>query len=256
MKAKKYLGQHFLHQKSTAEKIVRLLSDVPEADQIWEIGPGHGALTTHLVLTASKPITLIETDQELIPELELAFPQCRIIPADFLRLNLDQLAGNQRVQIIGNFPYNISSQIVFHILDHHEMVCEVVGMFQKEMADRIASGPGTKSYGILSVLTQAFYQVRHCMNVSPGHFTPPPKVQSSVIRLTHREDIDPVAREPLFRTLVKSAFNQRRKMLRNSLKAYYPDEVLQSESIFTKRPEQLTLHEFYSLTAACLNFRQ
>lgn len=252
VKAKKYLGQHFLHQRSTAEKIVRLLSDLPESDLVVEIGPGHGALTEHLIQLVHKPILLIETDQDLIAELQHNYPQCEVIHADFLKLDLTTITGGRTMQIIGNFPYNISSQIVFRILDNVQYIPEVVGMFQKEMADRIASKPGSKSYGILSVLTQAWYRVESCIAVSPGHFTPPPKVQSSVISMHRLETIDPRAEEPMFRTIVKSSFNQRRKMLRNSLKAFYPETLLAEEAIFTRRPEQLTLQDFYYLTTLCL----
>lgn len=252
VKAKKYLGQHFLHQRSTAEKIVRLLSELPESALVVEVGPGHGALTEHLVHSVHKPILLIETDQDLIEELKQKYPQCQVIHADFLKLDLATLTGGRTMQVIGNFPYNISSQIVFRILDYVQYIPEVVGMFQKEMADRIASKPGSKSYGILSVLTQARYQVESCITLSPGHFVPPPKVQSSVIRLRRLPTVDPLAQEPLFRSIVKSSFNQRRKMLRNSLKVYFPEAVLLEEAIFTRRPEQLTLQDFYHLTTLSL----
>ena len=246
VKAKKSLGQHFLKDQNIARKIVGSLKAQGITD-VLEIGPGMGVLTKYLLENTAYTTHVVEIDNESIEYLVENYPNLkeRIIAGDFLNLKLDQLF-NQPFAIIGNFPYNISSQIFFKILEHRNQIHELVGMIQKEVAERIAEKPGTKTYGILSVFLQAFYDIEYLFTVPPQVFAPPPKVKSAVIRLTRNARKELGCNEKLFFSVVKTAFNQRRKTMHNSLKSIIhtsvPNDVLQ------KRPEQIGVQEFIMLT--------
>jgi len=245
---KKHLGQHFLKDDNIARKIVASLP--PDARSILEIGPGMGVLTKFLLGFKEKECYFMDTDRESIQFLNAAFPENtgRFIHADFLKFNLSALFPDKFV-VIGNFPYNISSQILFKVLDHRQQVSDVVGMIQKEVAERLAAGPGSKTYGILSVLLQAFYRVEYLFTVNETVFIPPPKVKSAVIRLTRNEREKLDCDEALFFKVVKTAFNQRRKTLRNSLKTFYIDyERGELGHLAGKRAEELGVEDFVSLT--------
>src|SRR5574344_121063 len=242
VKAKKYLGQHFLTDLNIAENIVNSLSE--STLSVLEIGPGMGVLTQFLI---QKPYQtyVAEIDSESVAYLEAKYPELssHIIAQDVLELDLKKLFSGH-FSIIGNFPYNISSQILFKVLDEKEQVDEVVGMFQKEVAERVASEPHHKAYGILSVLLQAYYDIEYLFTVNENVFNPPPKVKSAVIRLRKRPNPNISVPYPVLKNLVKTAFNQRRKTLRNSLKTLnYPLDFLQ-DPIFNKRPEQLSVEDF------------
>lgn len=250
VKAKKHLGQHFLVDKNIARKIVESLQNSGDYNQVLEVGPGMGVLTDFLLQNKEYETWLIDIDKESITYLHNKYPllQERIICADFLAFPLDSIFSAD-FAIIGNFPYNISSQILFKVLEHRHQIPEVVGMFQKEVAVRIASKPGTKDYGILSVLIQAFYEVDYLFTVNPGVFNPPPKVTSAVIRLK-RNAVDKLSvDEKLFFRVVKTAFNQRRKTLRNALSLFLDgkDEI-KSDSVFNLRAERLSVAQFIELT--------
>ena len=250
MRAKKSLGQHFLVEETIAAKVSNSIKDLGGVKQILEVGPGKGMLTKYLD-RREETLWLVETDKDMIPVLHHRFPHLKshLIHADFLRWNLTA-RFNEPLILIGNFPYNISSQIVFKMLEHRSMIPQMVGMFQKEVGKRIAAGPGSKTYGILSVLVQSFYQVEYLFDVSPGCFQPPPKVVSGVIRVTKKEQIlvKPSLERLLFQ-VVKMAFNQRRKMIRNSLKQILPSALAQDHPMLTLRPEQITVEGFYNLTS-------
>lgn len=246
--AKKSLGQHFLHNLEIAERIAETL--VQYNLPILEVGPGMGVLTQYL--TIKYPDTkVVEIDTESIAYLRVAFPSLipHIIEADFLTLPLDKVFDGAPFLLIGNYPYNISSQIFFHMLEYKELIPAAAGMLQKEVAARLASGPGSKEYGILSVLLQAWYDVEYLFSVGPGNFNPPPKVQSGVIRLTRNQRTKLGCDEQLFKQVVKTVFNQRRKMLRNSLKPLLNEQQLpESHPLLQKRPEQLAVDDFITLT--------
>ena len=248
VKAKKHLGQHFLIDENIAKKIAESLNG-ENYDDVLEIGPGMGVLTKYL-LEKDYTTHVIEIDTESVEYLKAHYLNLsdRIISKDFLKLNLDDFFGNKQFAIIGNFPYNISSQIVFKTLENKHRIPEFSGMFQKEVAKRIAEGPGSKVYGIISVLTQAFYDVEYLFTVPPSVFNPPPKVDSGVIRLIRKENYTLPVDEKLFFKVVKTAFNQRRKMLRSSLKSFNLSDKLREDAIFAQRPEQLSVQEFISLT--------
>lgn len=244
VRAKKNLGQHFLNDKNIAKRIV----DSLQADgisKVLEIGPGMGVLTQFLMQNTNYETSVVEIDRESVEYLEKHYPELkeRIISADFLRLRLDNYF-QEPFAIIGNFPYNISSQIFFKVLDYRNQIPEVVGMLQKEVAERLAAGPGSKTYGILSVLLQAYYQIEYLFTVHENVFTPPPKVKSGVIRLTRNERTHLDCDEKLFTSIIKMAFNQRRKTMRNSLKSMIKSDELKANPIFDKRPEQLSVAEF------------
>lgn len=245
VRPKKHLGQHFLIDENIAAKIAgSLTSDTPN---VLEIGPGKGMLTKYL-LDKGYDLQVIEIDTESIDYLSAHFPNLKgkIISGDFLRYDLSGIY-NEPFSIIGNFPYNISSQILFKVLENRTEIPEVVGMFQREVAERIASPPGSKQYGILSVLVQAYYDVSYLFSVSEHVFSPPPKVKSAVVRFTRHTISYPNTDEKLFFRIVKAGFNQRRKTLRNSLKnAGFPVERL-GDDIFLKRPEQLSVIEFLNI---------
>lgn len=243
---KKSLGQHFLRDENMVLKIIAALKEKP-FHQLLEVGPGGGALTRHLITLPGISFKAVELDEEKIHFLENEWPSLkgRLIHQSVLDM---ALPFNGPFTVIGNFPYNISSQILFKVLDWKENVEGVVGMFQKEVARRIVSPPGTKVYGILSVLIQAFFETEYLFEVHEQCFQPPPKVKSAVIRLTPREVPLVVDNEKNFFLLVKTAFNQRRKKLRNALKSLFEDEVLH-DPIFDKRAEQLSVEDFVHLAA-------
>jgi 16S rRNA (adenine1518-N6/adenine1519-N6)-dimethyltransferase len=248
VKAKKHLGQHFLIDESIASAIADTLN-FEGYDDVLEIGPGMGVLTKYLL---EKPITtyVIEIDTESVTYLENNFPKLRgkIISKDFLKYNINETFEGKQFGIIGNFPYNISTQIVFRMLEYRNQIPEFSGMFQKEVAERICEKKGTKAYGILSVLVQAFYQADYLFTVDEHVFNPPPKVKSGVLRLRRKEDFSLPCGEKLFFTVVKTAFQQRRKTLRNSLKTLNLSDNLREDTIFDLRPEQLNVQQFIELT--------
>ena len=246
VKAKKHLGQHFLKDKNIASKIADSLLN-ENNDDVLEIGPGTGVLTQFLV---EKPydLTLVEIDDESVEYLQENFTdEFRLLNLDFLKMSLSDYFDDQYC-IIGNFPYNISSQIFFKLLDNHERIPELVGMIQKEVAERIASVHGNKTYGILSVLLQLFYKIEYLFTVNENVFIPPPKVKSAVIRLKRIENNQLDCDFDKLKLVVKTAFNQRRKTMRNSLSGIIPPRVDKANDIFNKRPEQLAPQEFVELT--------
>lgn len=246
---KKYLGQHFLKDLNIAQQIADSLQVQCPTD-VLEVGPGMGVLTQFLMQNANINLRVIEIDRESVDYLLVHFPQLqnRIISGDFLKLNLSELYSGQFC-VIGNFPYNISSQIFFKVLDYKDQVPCCAGMIQKEVAERIAAKPGCKAYGILSVLLQAYYNIEYLFTVHENVFAPPPKVKSAVIRLTRNNVKNLNCDEVLFKQIVKTAFNQRRKMMRNSLQPMVgKDSKVLENPIFTKRPEQLSVNEFVELT--------
>ena len=247
-RAKKALGQHFLTDQHIAKTIVASLTDSPVRD-VLEIGPGMGVLTQYLLQREDIDLKLVELDEESVDYLLTHFPgmQGKLYLADYLKLDIHKLFPAQ-YRVIGNFPYNISSQIFFKILDDKDLVPEVVCMIQKEVADRIAEKPGTKTYGILSVLLQAWYDIDYIISVGSGAFAPPPKVQSAVIRLRRNSRTELGCDEKLFKTVVKTAFNQRRKTLRNALKPILPEGFDSSAEIFDLRAEKLSVEDFVALT--------
>ncbi|MCF6347919.1 MAG: 16S rRNA (adenine(1518)-N(6)/adenine(1519)-N(6))-dimethyltransferase RsmA [Flavobacteriaceae bacterium] len=248
VRAKKHLGQHFLKDENIAKKIANTLTE-KGYDTVLEIGPGMGVLTKYLL---KKEFTthVIEIDTESVEYLKAHYLNLtdRIISKNFLKINISDEFQDKPFAIIGNFPYNISSQILFKTLENKHQIPELSGMFQKEVAQRIAEKPGSKVYGILSVLTQAFYDVEYLFTVPPNVFNPPPKVDSGVIRLIRKENYILPVDEQLFYKVVKTAFNQRRKTIRNSLKTLNLSDKLREDTIFAQRPEQLSVQEFISLT--------
>ncbi len=281
VRAKKALGQHFLVDQGVARKIVAALgtdlrtgntsTGIPQRDtdgslagrvgyDVLEIGPGMGVLTQYLLEREDINLKMVELDEESVNYLLTHFNgmQGRLWQADYLKLDVHRLFDGP-YRIIGNFPYNISSQIFFKILDDHELVPEVVCMIQKEVAERIAEGPGSKTYGILSVLLQAWYDIEYLFTVEPGAFAPPPKVRSAVIRLRRNARTDLRIDEKLFRTVVKTAFNQRRKTLRNALRPMLDADApgfadFIANPVFDLRAERLGVEDFISLTASCTPF--
>lgn len=247
VKAKKHLGQHFLKDLTIAQKIADTLS-FSGYRKTLEIGPGMGVLTQFL-LKKNTDVYVIEIDRESVTYLENHFPklQNRIISGDFLKFDIVSYF-KEPFAIIGNFPYNISSQIVFKMLDLRDYIPEFSGMFQKEVAERICEKAGSKTYGILSVLVQAFYDADYLFTVSENVFNPPPKVKSGVLRLVRKENFHLDCDEKLFFSVVKTAFQQRRKTLRNSLKSFINSEELKVKTVFDKRPEQLSWEEFVEIT--------
>lgn len=248
VRAKKALGQHFLTDLTIARNIVGALT-VSDVRDVLEVGPGMGVLTQYLLEREDIDPRMIEIDEESVDYLLVHFPgiQGKLMEGDYLRLNMRKIfPGPYRV--IGNFPYNISSQIFFKILEDKDLVPEVVCMIQKEVAERIAEKPGTKTYGILSVLLQAWYDIEYLFTVGSGAFAPPPKVQSAVIRLRRNSRTDLGCDEKKFKLVVKTAFNQRRKTLRNALKPLIPEGLDTSDAIFDLRAERLGVEDFVYLT--------
>jgi 16S rRNA (adenine1518-N6/adenine1519-N6)-dimethyltransferase len=248
VKAKKYLGQHFLNDEIIAQKIADTLS-LKGYNTVLEIGPGMGVLTKYLL---QKDVTthVIEIDTESVAYLQANYLNLasRIIEKDFLKYDLNEVFKGESFAIIGNFPYNISTQIVFKTLEMRHQIPEFSGMFQKEVAERICSKEGSKVYGILSVLTQAYYDAEYLFTVPPSVFNPPPKVESGVLRLTRKKEYALPCDDALFFKVVKTAFQQRRKTMRNSLKTLNLSDNLREDIIFDKRPEQLNVQQFIELT--------
>lgn len=256
VRAKKHLGQHFLKDENIAKKIADTLT-LNGYENVLEIGPGMGVLTKYL-LHKNLYLVAMDLDSDSIVYLNHTFPlqhpkliegtdNFKVIEADFLKQNLQELFGEEPFAITGNFPYNISSQIVFKMLENRHQIPEFTGMFQKEVAKRICEKKGSKTYGILSVLVQAFYNAEYLFTVHPQVFDPPPKVQSGVLRLTRKTTFDLPCDEKLFFRVVKAAFQQRRKTLRNSLKTFNLPDNLREDTIFGLRPEQLSVEDFISL---------
>ena len=248
VRAKKHLGQHFLKDEKVAERISESLS-YKGYDYVLEIGPGMGVLTKYLLQKAPE-LHVIEIDTESVSYLNEHYPKLegKIHEQDFLKYDISTVFNGEQFAIIGNFPYNISSQIVFKMLELREYIPEFSGMFQKEVAQRMCEKEGSKTYGILSVLVQAFYEAEYLFTVPPSVFNPPPKVDSGVLRFVRREDFSLPCDEKLFFRVVKTAFQQRRKTLRNSLKIFQLPEDLKEDSIFGQRPEQLSTTQFIELT--------
>lgn len=246
VRAKKGLGQHFLKDKDIAARIAFALTG-EGYDSVIEIGPGMGILTGFLLERNFRDFRVVEIDYESVHYLEANFPKLKnIIRADFLQLDINSMF-NEKLGVIGNFPYNISTQILFKVLDHKDKIIELTGMLQKEVAERICAGPGTKTYGILSVLLQAYYKIEYLFTVPETVFSPPPKVKSGVVRLRRNDTISLGCNEVLFKKVVKACFNQRRKTLRNSVKAVF--ELKSNEyPLFHLRPEQLSVNQFVDLT--------
>jgi 16S rRNA (adenine1518-N6/adenine1519-N6)-dimethyltransferase len=249
VRAKKHLGQHFLKDEQIAKNIADSLTE-KSYQNVLEIGPGTGVLTKYL-LQKDYTTHVIEIDTESVEYLQNTYLNLapRIHSKDFLKIDLRELFQETPFAIIGNFPYNISTQIVFKTLENRAQIPEFSGMFQKEVAERIAEKEGSKKYGILSVLTQAFYEVEYLFTVPPTVFDPPPKVDSGVIRMLRKENYELPVDEKLFYRVVKTAFNQRRKMLRSSLKSMNLSDKLREDVIFAKRPEQLSVAAFIELTS-------
>ena len=257
VRAKKSLGQHFLTDLSIAERIAHTLDDFKHLP-VLEVGPGMGVLTQFL-LDMGLDLTVVELDSESVDYLNATFPQLhgRIIGEDFLKMDLKRLYGDKPFCVIGNYPYNISTQIFFKVLDYRDQVLCCSGMLQREVAQRIAEPPGTKAYGILSVLLQAWYDIDYLLTVDEHVFNPPPKVKSGVIRLTRNSVTDLGVDERLFKRIVKLSFGQRRKMLRSSLKqVFQADAALMERDVFRQRPEQLGVEDFIALTRLAMELPQ
>ncbi len=250
VRAKKHLGQHFLKDESIAQDIVKSLKNKHLYKKVLEVGPGMGVLTKYLITEPSFETHIIEIDRESIAFLKQKFSalENKIIEGDFLKLDFNNLFHNEPFAVIGNFPYNISTEILFKVLDHKNQVPEVVGMFQKEVAERIASKPRNKTYGITSVLLQAFYDIEYLFTVHENVFNPPPRVKSAVIRLTRNTVQQLDCNEKLFKQVVKAGFNQRRKTLRNSIKAFKLKPEFLDHKYLTQRAEELSVADFVALT--------
>lgn len=253
VRAKKHLGQHFLNDENIAQKIVEGLSSEAMEKNVLEIGPGMGVLTKYLVRKFPN-LLVVDIDRESIKFLKENYPELngKIIEGDFLRMNLEE-EFDKKINIIGNFPYNISSQIFFKVLDYKDKVNEVVGMLQKEVAERIVSPPGNKNYGILSVLLQVYYDMEYLFTVEPEVFTPPPKVRSGVIRLKRNNKKALKCDEKLFKRIVKQGFQNRRKTLRNALKPLNLPNNIKELDVLDKRAEQLSVADFEALTIQIQN---
>lgn len=263
VKPKKFLGQHFLKDLKIAQDIADTVDACPQIP-VLEVGPGMGVMTQFLI-RKDRPVKVVEIDYESVAYLKEAFPslESNILEQDFLKMDLKEVFGGSSFVLTGNYPYNISSQIFFKMLDYKELIPCCTGMIQKEVAERIAAGPGSKTYGILSVLIQAWYHVDYLFTVHEHVFNPPPKVKSAVIRMTRNETQNLGCDETLFKKIVKTCFNQRRKTLRNSIKPVFADadqrrqqkgesvkdhSVFLQNEIFNKRPEQLSVADFIDLT--------
>ncbi|MEM9884920.1 MAG: 16S rRNA (adenine(1518)-N(6)/adenine(1519)-N(6))-dimethyltransferase RsmA [Bacteroidota bacterium] len=249
MRAKKSYGQHFLTNEQIAERIADSLSLSAAYEKVLEIGPGKGMLTKYL-LKKDYELHAVEADRDMVAYLETNYPELaeRLHYADFLKFSPKQLFGDASFAIIGNFPYNISSQILFKMLDYRAAVPELVGMFQKEMAERVTASSGGKEYGVISVLVQAYYDADYLFTVKRGNFNPPPKVTSAVIRLIRKEEQDLGCNPKLFKQIVKQTFSQRRKMLRNTMKSFLKGHELLQNDFFKQRPERLSVADFVQLT--------
>ncbi len=248
VKAKKYLGQHFLKDEEVAKKIADTVT-LKGYKNVLEIGPGMGMLTKYL-LEKDMEVIAMELDSESVKYLGKNYKNknLQVIPADFLKFDLTNFFNGEQYAITGNFPYNISTQIVFKTLEWRDQIPEFTGMFQKEVAKRICEKEGSKTYGIMSVLVQAFYDAEYLFTVPPTVFNPPPKVESGVLRLRRKKDYSLPCNEKMLFKVVKTAFQQRRKTMRNSLKVFNLSDKLKEDTIFDQRPEQLSVSEFIALT--------
>lgn len=255
VRAKKALGQHFLKDLDIAKKIADTIEtpNLPEKAQRWgnipvlEVGPGMGVLSQFL-MQSGREVTAVELDSESVEFLHKVFPHLKVVEADFLKLDLEKIYPSE-FALIGNYPYNISSQIFFKVLENKDKIPVVAGMLQKEVAQRICSAPGSKIYGILSVFLQAWYDCEYLFDVAPGVFSPPPKVTSGVIRLIRNNRTELGCDPKLFRNVVKTSFGQRRKTLKNSLSSLIPlNSPLWQDPVLARRPETLSVEEFISLT--------
>lgn len=248
--AKKRLGQHFLTDLSIASAIADTV-DIAPGMPVLEVGPGMGVLTRYL-LEKERPVKVVEIDEESVAYLCKNLPQLgeeNIIPDDFLKMHLDRLFGGGQFMLIGNYPYNISSQIFFKMLDYKEFIPYCSGMIQKEVGERLAASPGTKAYGILGILIQVWYDVEYLFTVDENVFSPPPKVKSAVVRMKRNSRMQMECNEELFKKIVKGTFNQRRKKLRNSIQQIVgKDSSLLPDPVLDKRPEQLSIDDFIELT--------
>ena len=255
MKAKKSYGQHFLINENLAQNIAKQAIDLSEEFPVLEIGPGKGVLTKYLF---EIPIQFkaVESDIDMIEYLHANFPgiDSYLIFEDILKIDLNSVFEGKQLVLFGNFPYNISSQILFKMIENKDLVPYMVGMFQREVAERILASPGNKDYGILSIMTQAYYEGKILYRIKPGSFNPPPKVDSAVIKLKRKEKFTLDCDENLFKTIVKTTFNHRRKMMRNTLKSMVKDPAILKNDIFSKRPEQLTIEDFVKLTNTIDNY--
>lgn len=256
MQAKKSFGQHFLTREDISQNIADALTHLENIPRVLEVGPGQGMLTKYL-LKKNIELVAVEADRDMIPILSKKFLQTpplstpakmRLLAEDFLQTDLKKVFDGQEFCLIGNFPYNISSQILIKMLDEKNLVPEMVGMFQKEVAERVVAPSGSKTYGILSLLCQAFYEGEYLFTVDSSCFAPPPNVQSAVIRLRRKENLILGCDEKLFKQIVKATFNQRRKMIRNTMKGFIKDSTILADAFFNLRPEQLSLNEFIKLT--------
>jgi len=250
VKAKKHLGQHFLKDEDAALRITQGLTHHGGYRDVIEVGPGTGALTKYLVQRDDIDLIAIELDRESVAFLHITWPQLKVVQGDLLGMDLSGI-GNGPLAVIGNFPYNISTQIVFKILEHRDRFPEMVGMFQKEVADRICTGPGSRTYGITSVLAQVWYDMELLFNVERESFIPPPAVRSAVMRMTRNAVMEMPCNEDLFKRLVKTAFNQRRKTLSNALKGFRELPKGVPSEYAGKRAEELSVQDFIALTLAC-----
>jgi len=249
MRPKKSFGQNFLINESVSQRIVERFTALNPCQNVLEVGPGKGALTKYLLAQEGFKFKAVEADWDMIHHLQQTYgltPE-QLIQKDFLKLPLEAIFGGEEYAVIGNFPYNISSQILFRIDKYKDLVPFVVGMFQKEVAHRLASGPGSKVYGVISVLLQATYDIKLEFDVNPGSFFPAPKVTSTIISLSRKDDYELPCDPKLFKGIVKGSFNNRRKMLRNTLKPWIKDPKLFELDYMTQRPEQLGLEDFYKL---------
>ena len=255
LQAKKSYGQHFLKNDSIADRIADSLQLATDLGLVLEVGPGRGMLTKFLLEKTGFTLYAVEADKDMVKSLEESLPalEDRLVEADFLSIDLKELMENKPFSLIGNFPYNISTQILFKMLEYRDLIPEMVGMFQKEVADRIVAPPGSKTYGITSVLMQTFYTCQYLFTVERGSFHPPPKVMSAVIRLERKKDFEPDCDVELFKKIVKAAFNQRRKMLRNTLRPFIAPEKLQEDPKYSRRPESLGWEEFVEITQTVQN---
>ena len=245
VRAKKFLGQHFLKDLTVAQRIAETIS----SGRVLEIGPGMGVLTQFLLKNPNIDLTAIEIDRESVAYLQEWYPELHLIEGDFLKLELTTLYPEGEFCVIGNYPYNISSQIFFKMLDNKDLIPCCTGMIQKEVAERITAKPGSKTYGILSVLLQAWYDIEYLFTVDENVFNPPPKVKSGVIKLVRNNVTDLGCDERLFKTVVKTSFGMRRKMLRSSLKSMFPQgSPVLATDLFRMRPEQLSVQQFVDLT--------
>lgn len=263
VKAKKQLGQHFLKDEDIARRIAETISapELPENAKVWaelpilEIGPGMGVLTKYL-MESGRELKAVELDSESVGFLHKVYPKLDVIEGDFLKMNLDDIFPGE-FSLIGNYPYNISSQIFFKVLDYKERIPVVAGMLQKEVAERICSGPGSKVYGILSVLLQAWYDCKYLFDVEPGVFSPPPKVKSGVLLLTRNSRTELGCDPVLFKKIIKTSFGMRRKTLRNSLASFIvPGSEASKLEMLSLRPERLSVEDFIRLTNAVAGARQ